>query len=417
MPKVSVVIPAYNSAHTLRRAIESALGQTYRDLEVIVVNDGSTDNTAEVLWGYAEQIRAIHQPNLGRSIARNVGIANAGGEFIAFLDADDWWLPTKLEKQIALLDRSPETGLVCSWNHVVDNQGTILRSACPLPPAADLERFDGFEALLFGNFITTSTAVVRRTCIRRRTPFDPAFRYPAEDWDLWLYVALQHKLGLVPEPLACYTVKGMYLPEYLQRGGWLETHLQIIQKLWAQHDLDTAQRLSPALQDRVLAVIYWRAACIEYALDNKRDAQALSELAFAHDPRFFDNGEPPPCLLHLLTFARMALRDDYIPEEMAVAFIQRVFALLPPLLRHLHRWRKSLLGELSASYAFDHSRAGKRQEAYAAMRRAVRQDWRLLWQNRGITSMAIESIVGPDLWFQIRKVLKGFFRPQPDLSE
>src|SRR5512139_2667017 len=107
-PTVSVVVPAYNAAWCVRKAVDSVLAQDFRDFELIVVNDGSTDDTLAVLRGYGDAIRVVDQRNGGMSNARNAGIRAARGEFLAFLDSDDWWLPGKLGRQVALLRARPD---------------------------------------------------------------------------------------------------------------------------------------------------------------------------------------------------------------------------------------------------------------------------------------------------------------------
>src|SRR5437016_1233967 len=109
---VSAVIPAYNYARFVCRAVDSVLAQTYPHLECIVVDDGSTDNTLEVLAPYGDHIRVITQKNAGLSAARNTGVRNAGGEYVGFLDADDWWQPQKIAKQVALAEKRPELGAI-----------------------------------------------------------------------------------------------------------------------------------------------------------------------------------------------------------------------------------------------------------------------------------------------------------------
>ena len=125
-PVVSVVIPAYNAAWCVRKAIDSVLAQNFRDFELIVVDDGSTDDTASELASYGSSIRVISKPNGGMSSARNAGIAQAGGEFVAFLDADDWWLPSKLERQVALMRGRPELGFTSAAARVQDPDGRLL---------------------------------------------------------------------------------------------------------------------------------------------------------------------------------------------------------------------------------------------------------------------------------------------------
>ena len=123
MPKVSVIIPAYNCAHYICHAVDSVLAQTFPDFELVVVDDGSTDNTRELLKQYGSQIKYIYQQNKDMTAARNTGINHSSGEYIAFLDSDDIWLANKLERQIVLLDQAPEVGLVYCWHYYIDPAG------------------------------------------------------------------------------------------------------------------------------------------------------------------------------------------------------------------------------------------------------------------------------------------------------
>ena len=128
MPRVSVVIPTYNRSDYILEAVESILTQTYRDFEIIIVDDGSTDDTRDVLAGQIEAgtIRYIYQENRSKSAARNHGIRLAKGEYIAFLDSDDLFTPTKLAKQVAFLDEHPDIGFVHSWYSKFDDAGNHL---------------------------------------------------------------------------------------------------------------------------------------------------------------------------------------------------------------------------------------------------------------------------------------------------
>src|ERR1700733_8382922 len=112
MPEVTVVIPAFNAGRIITAALQSVFGQTYRDYEVIVVDDGSTDDTASQLAEWRDRLTYVYQPNGGPGSARNEGLRRARGRLIAFLDADDVWLPRKLERQVAYFDKFPETGLL-----------------------------------------------------------------------------------------------------------------------------------------------------------------------------------------------------------------------------------------------------------------------------------------------------------------
>ena len=199
MSRVSVVIPAYNAAAFVRETIDSALAQTYRDLEIVVVNDGSTDDTPAILDGYGDRIRAHHQPNAGLSAARNIGARLATGDWIAFLDADDLWLPKKIEMQIAA------AGNAC-WSYT-NRFNFGARGAVP-ERQSDVTQMDGGDVfvplLMRGNFITVSSVMIDRALFEASGGFYHQ-KGGCEDWDLWLRIsALGHPISYVAEPLVRY---------------------------------------------------------------------------------------------------------------------------------------------------------------------------------------------------------------------
>jgi glycosyltransferase involved in cell wall biosynthesis len=199
-PLVSVIIPNYNYARFVGAAIDSVLGQTYPNLEVIVVNNGSTDNSLEVLKAYGDRIRLIDQANKGQSEARNSGIAVARGEFIALLDADDVWVREKLEKQMALFTR-PEVGLVYSGLTVADVDLQPIRVLTPHLQGRLLREFAiGPGAVILGG---ESTSVIRKECFDRIGTWDPILSISA-GWDVYRRIASEYEVGLVPESLMLY---------------------------------------------------------------------------------------------------------------------------------------------------------------------------------------------------------------------
>lgn len=198
MPRVSVIIPAYDAAHFLGDAIESVLAQTYRDFEIIVVDDGSTDETAAITGRYGSTVRCIHQENAGVSAARNRGLALSRGQYIAFLDADDSWLPSKLEKQMAALEASPGSMLCHTATHIVFPD-FVSRSAI----LDDLPGPVLHNLLLWGNAVNLSTAVCDRSLFDLAGGFDPELSQCA-DWDLWIRFAMLTGFVYLSEPLANY---------------------------------------------------------------------------------------------------------------------------------------------------------------------------------------------------------------------
>lgn len=210
-PKVSVIIPTYNRADLLQRAIVSVLKQTFVDLELIVVDDGSTDNTREVVDKFAQidnRVRYFWEPNSGRpAVPKNRGIENARGEYIAFLDHDDEWLPVKLEKQLPLFSGADQNvGLVaCNYLAIADDTQQVLRTH-RLP--VHLDRGTFFMRVLKEDFISTMSVVVLPRCVLEDVgTFDSSLKY-ADDWEMWLRIGKYYSFARVNEFLVRYYVHG-----------------------------------------------------------------------------------------------------------------------------------------------------------------------------------------------------------------
>jgi len=200
---VSVIIPTYNHATFLAGALESVFAQTSHPREVVVVDDGSTDGTPDVLQAYEGRIRVLTQSNRGVAAARNAGAALASGDLLAFLDADDAWLPVKLERQVACFGVEPGVGLVHCGVEEIDGRGHQLRT-----------RLDGMggwvstEMLLFRRGVILgggSAVVVRRVDFLDVGGFDEALSTSA-DWDLYYRIARRYPVGFVPEVLVRYRI-------------------------------------------------------------------------------------------------------------------------------------------------------------------------------------------------------------------
>lgn len=198
-PSVSIIIPTYNRAHLLKRAVGSILNQTYRDFELIIVDDGSTDNTAEVVKSFDDsRLRYIAlEENRGASAARNAGIAQAKGDFIAFQDSDDEWLGEKLEKQMTIFkDLSPKVGVVYTgfWK-IKDKEKIYIPSSRISPKEGDLK-----EPLLKENFVTTQTSVVRKECFSKVGVFDEELSRLI-DWEFWIRISEKYHFKYLDESL------------------------------------------------------------------------------------------------------------------------------------------------------------------------------------------------------------------------
>ena len=201
MPKVSVVMPTYNRAHLIGRAIQSVLNQTYQDFEIIVVDDGSMDNTEKVIREFQKKDKRIlyiqHEKNKGEAAARNTGIEVAKGEYIAFQDSDDEWLPEKLEKQMRVFATAPpEVGVVYTGFWRIENDKKVYI------PFSWVKRKEGdiYEELLKANFIGTPVAIVRKECFEKAGLFDEMLPHLV-DWELWIRISKFYEFKCVDEPL------------------------------------------------------------------------------------------------------------------------------------------------------------------------------------------------------------------------
>jgi glycosyltransferase involved in cell wall biosynthesis len=198
---VSVIVPVYNRAHLVAETIDSILLQTYRHLEIILINDGSSDNSLSVIKEYEkcfpEKIRVIDQKNQGQIVARNNGIKEAHGKYIAFLDSDDLWLPSKLEQQIPLFGQG--VGLVYGGVEFINESGETT----DFDPCDPSVQGNIYPQLLVKNRMTGGSVVVLAEALAKVGLFDPEFR-AAENWDLWLRICKEYQARLVNKPVVKY---------------------------------------------------------------------------------------------------------------------------------------------------------------------------------------------------------------------
>ena len=200
MPTLSIIVPAYNAERTIVQTIASVQKQTFSDFELIVINDGSSDQTLQLLHSVAdERLRIFSYENGGVCVARNRGISHATGEFIAFIDADDLWTPDKLELQLAALQQHPKAGVAYSWTHFINEQGKPISASPPI-------FFEGnvYAKLLVRDFIYSgSNTLIRRQAIESVGEFDSACA-GCGDWDYWLRLAARWPFVVVPKHQILY---------------------------------------------------------------------------------------------------------------------------------------------------------------------------------------------------------------------
>jgi glycosyltransferase involved in cell wall biosynthesis len=246
-PRVSVIVAAYNAADTLPETLASVAAQSFRDLELIAVDDGSTDATPRVLADFSQAhawMRWLRQDNAGAAAARQRAVAEAHGELIAFLDADDLWLPDKLALQVPIFDRDPSTALVFADERDFSPDGDAPHTRFQQKPPA---RGRVLSKLFFGNFILNSTVVVRKRDLVAAGGFDPDHRVH-EGVDLWLRLAERHDFDYVDKVLVRYRVR----PESLSHADTLSCQQRDLQIMdhWIARRPDLFPPDSPRVRRR-----------------------------------------------------------------------------------------------------------------------------------------------------------------------
>ena len=197
MPNVSVIIPAYNAEAYIADTVRSVLEQTYQDFEVIVVDDGSSDGTLRALEPFRHKVRVHAQRNGGVATARNTGVSLASGSYIAFLDADDLWLPQKLERQLT----ASSAPMTFTDRFNIGARGELPELQSDVTPMTGGDLF--VPLMREGNFITNTSVVMRRALFEKMGGFYTGLN-GTEDWDLWIRIAEHHDIGFVAEPLVRY---------------------------------------------------------------------------------------------------------------------------------------------------------------------------------------------------------------------
>lgn len=370
---VSVIIPAYNQGVYLEQAINSALEQTLPDLEVIVVDDGSTDDTAEVARRFSdERVRYIYQENRGLSGARNTGIRNSSGEWVTFLDSDDVNLPEKHAILMKLFETQPELGLVVGTCVIIDQNGEQLGKPAAVSLPADTTR------LLLWNPMHVGSVMVRRQWLERVGPFDETLR-AYEDWDLYLRLArLECRMGWTQTLVAKYRFHTLQMTR--ERERMTRASFAVLDKVFS--DPETPENWL-ALKDQAYSSAHLRAAIQSYRIQDWAGGASELDRAIALDPELAANNG------RLLAQRLSAVADSpKIAEKLE--FLEAVYSALPESLDAMRRERRVYLGACAAESGFDALKSGDRQKARRDFLRAIRYqpEWLL---NRGVIATLIHN--------------------------
>jgi glycosyltransferase involved in cell wall biosynthesis len=402
---VSFVIPNYNHARYLGQAIESALAQTYSNVEVIVVDDGSTDDSSAVARAFGDRIRYIYQCNAGLSAARNTGVQAAQGEYIALLDADDLVEPTYAERLLSVLAQVPEAaGAYCAFRFVDQENRPLYRVESRTTPPSAL-----YGALLNGNYWVPESLLARRACYAAMGEFDTSLR-ACEDWDVWLRFSRHYSLVGIEDVLIRYRVVVGSMSSDPRR--MLDNRLVVL----AKHIGSQPAYGGGSLAHQAYAYAYFRAAIEYYQAGNPAagygslleaarifpallvDHALYYELACSEQVRGSEGDTGALDLSarqrELFDIARRLGADATLRAVWRDAGVQGT-ALQPSQLQAPALWAMGLL-----SY-----RSGDTKAARTAMFQASRLDPSLL-RNRRFSALFARSLIGTQL-MALLKHMKG----------
>jgi len=273
--RTSIIITCYNYAHYLPFAIASALAQTLPAAEIILVDDGSSDNTAQIAAEFGERVRYIYQSNRGLSAARNRGIQSASGEYVGFLDADDLWSPDFLKSLVPLLDREPTLGAVYCGSQFIDALGHRLSQVVTKTFPADRLH----DVLVNGAFFPPGAVLVRKSVLEQLGLFDGAMG-ACDDWDMWLRISAAYSFAGIPQILALYRRHGNNMTRDLARMR--ESQLNVARKHFGPEDGDPTQWSSD--KQRAFASIYLWHSLANYQRNDYPNAFADLKRAFTVCP-------------------------------------------------------------------------------------------------------------------------------------
>ncbi len=374
MSTVSVIIPAYNQGHYLEQAIRTVLAQSYCDYEIVVVDDGSTDNTAEVAHGFASdtRVRYVHQKNGGLSAARNTGIRHATGSFLTYLDSDDLFLPDKLRLLLSAFEERPELGFVAGQSILIDEMGQSLGEVFDRGLPEDTAQ------LLLGNPLHVGSVLLRREWQERAGFFDESLR-SYEDWDMWLRLARAGcPMGWVPQPVSLYR---FHRAQMTRIGKQMTTAtFAVLEKTYRDPNLPENWR---AMRSQAYSRAYLRAAAQAYNAQVFDQAAPHMSEAVRLDPELCADGGDRLARL-------VAGWANYAKTQEPLSFLQGIYDHLPAELSILRRRRRQDLAREAMQLAFAAQRQGNCVAARAAVWWALRHQPQWL-VNRGALSILAGS--------------------------
>ncbi len=374
MPAVSIIIPSYNHGRFLPQALKSVLSQSFSDFEVIVVDDGSTDDTSEIISDYLDRVKYRYQVNQGPSASRNHGMREATGEYLMFLDADDVLLPGKLEIQVKALEQHPEWGVVYSAWQYMDQTGTPILSAVRPKKQGQLLK----EWLLRSFFFPPGCALMRQECFQTCGFFDESLS-ASEDTDYWMRLALAgYAFGYVDEVLFGYRISQGSITSNFRNQ--IKNEYLRLDKFYAQPALEEDIL---ALKSKAYAILRFEAAAKYYQADEITTAQDTMREAVQLCPELIQDKN---WLVEWLAGAAMDPRVDR-----PVQLIATVFNNLPPEISDLEKYYRKAVARYHIASAFSEYYNKNFKGVRPHLFPALLGDPQILL-NRGFLRIALETV-------------------------
>jgi len=375
MPKVSVIIPTYNRADTIQGAIYSVLNQTYTNFELLVVDDGSTDDTKEIVNKINDsRICYIWQRNQERSVARNNGIRSSTGDYVSFLDSDDEYLPHKLEVQVPVLDKNKDTGMVLGGWIDVDNNGIVLRKNSPWNLRPELNH--DLKDWLFSSPVHFCTSLVRREWLEYTGGFDPCL-IRGEDVDLWFRMI---HAGCQPEWVKSHVLQFQHhisdLPVYEKN------YQRILDKAYTDPELPDLIGIN---KDQATAILCIELAFRAYLFRGGNEGQSYLIRAGILDSNWI-NQRDEEIITKIVGFAWNPVNSD------PVGYVEFVFNNLPYDFRRLNKQKNWILSRAWMAQSFRTSLYDQQKETIKALLLTIKYDPSLIF-NKGILSLYRKSII------------------------
>ena len=383
-PTVTVCICSYNHARYLPQTIDSVLTQTYQDFELIIVDDGSKDNSHEVLSDYKQRypdkLRYVwhaDHANRGISASCNLAVSLARGAFFAWLGSDDYWFPEKLAKQVSFFEQHPEVGMLHTSALTLDANGTLF----PVSNVHDALDPQPLAAMVISNPVVASTAMWPTRLFTERGAFDEQLVF--SDWELWIRIAARYPIGFLAEPLCAYRVHGQNVSISSKADIILKHNVAVIDTVAAN-----IPAIDPALKNRSLANMYLRAGLDAMAGNDLELGRARLKQA----AEFLGMPRPAPTDAALIeavvSHTLYLLAPAGWTEARCEAFLRTVFENIAPALT------AAAVAQYHVTQAFIQHAQGQR----AAVRRHVGRALRLqpgVARNRGLVSIGVQAVIGP----------------------